>query len=76
MYRVNFTCWKHSPNDPKKKLDCTDVIAYWYEEVSDDIEQLKANARIAWGQYKGPKRFRLSQIVKDSTDILIEEHKN
>ena len=74
MYRVNFTCWKTSSNDYKKKLDCTDVIAYWYEEVSSDMEALKAAARIAWNQNKGPKRFKLSQIVDGGQDILIEEH--
>lgn len=73
MYRVNFTCWAKS-NPLNKKPDATDCIAYWYEEVGSDIEQLKANARIEWGKNKGPKRFRLSQIVKGGTDILIEEH--
>jgi hypothetical protein len=73
MYRVNFTCWV-KPNPLNKKPDVSDCISYWYEEVGNDIEQLKANARKAWGENKGPKRFRLSQIVKGGTDILIEEH--
>ena len=64
MYRVNFTCW----------INHNDCVGYWYEEVSSNIEQLKANARIAWGDNKGSKRFKLSQIVKGGTDILIEEH--
>ena len=64
MYRVNFTCW----------INNKDCVGYWYEEVSSDIEQLKSNARIAWGENKGSKRFKLSQIVKGGTDILIEEH--
>lgn len=74
MYRVNFTCWKVSSTDYKKKQDISDCIGYWYEEVSDNIDELKANARKAWIENKGAKRFKLSQIVKGGTDILIEEH--
>lgn len=51
-----------------------DCVGYWYEETSDNIEELKANARKAWTENKGRKRFRLSQIVKGREDILIEEH--
>lgn len=64
MYKVNFTCWA-----PGKEC-----VGYWYEEVSNDMEALKASARIAWEQNKGPKRFKLSQIVKGGQDILIAEH--
>lgn len=75
MYRVNFTCWKDPTNSYwKKNLDVTDCISYWYEEVSDNIEQLKSDAIKAWTENKGRKRFRLSQIVKGREDILIEEH--
>lgn len=64
MYRVNFTCW----------VSGKDAVGYWYEEVSSDIEQLKINARKAWIENSGPKRFKLSQLVKGGQDILIEEH--
>lgn len=64
MFRVNFTCW----------LSGKESVGYWYEEVSSDMDALKAEARKAWNQNSGPKRFRLSQIVQGGKDILIEEH--
>ncbi len=64
MYRVNFTCW----------IPGKDYVGFWYEEVSSDMEALKVSARNAWSQNSGPKRFRLSQIVKSGKDIVLEEH--
>lgn len=64
MYKVNFTCWVSGKQS----------VGYWYEEVSADVEALKAAARIAWNANSGPKKFRLSQIIKGGKDIVIEEH--
>ena len=64
MYRVNFTCWIPSKG----------CVGFWYEEVSSDMEALKAEARKAWNLNSGPKRFKLSQVVKGGKDIVLEEH--